>query len=84
MAHHLRAHLEICVRRTGSVPPAVSRLALLLGLPACPDLEEQVKIDALLDFSSIGVHLSDEFQLDPEQRTSAIVVPYPEAKYLVV
>jgi 5-methyltetrahydrofolate--homocysteine methyltransferase len=43
-----------------------------------------VKIDALLDFSSIGVHLSDEFQLDPEQRTSAIVVPRPEAKYLVV
>jgi len=53
------------------------------GYPACPDLEEQVKLDALLDFSSIGVQLTEEFQLDPEQSTSAIVVPHPEAKYFV-
>jgi 5-methyltetrahydrofolate--homocysteine methyltransferase len=53
------------------------------GYPACPDLEEQVKLDALLDLSSIGVHLTEEFQLDPEQSTSAIVVPHPEAKYFV-
>jgi 5-methyltetrahydrofolate--homocysteine methyltransferase len=53
------------------------------GYPACPDLEEQVKLDALLDFSTIGVDLSEEFQLDPEQSTSAIVVPHPEAKYFV-
>jgi 5-methyltetrahydrofolate--homocysteine methyltransferase len=53
------------------------------GYPACPDLEEQVKLDALLDFSSIGVQLTEEFQLDPEQSTSAIIVPHPEAKYFV-
>jgi len=53
------------------------------GYPACPDLEEQAKLDALLDFSSIGVQLTEEFQLDPEQSTSAIVVPHPEAKYFV-
>ncbi len=53
------------------------------GYPACPDLEEQTKLDAILDFSSIGVHLTEEFQLDPEQSTSAIVVPHPEAKYYV-
>jgi 5-methyltetrahydrofolate--homocysteine methyltransferase len=53
------------------------------GYPACPDLEEQVKLDELLDLSSIGVHLTEEYQLDPEQSTSAIIVPHPEAKYFV-
>ena len=53
------------------------------GYPACPDLEEQVKLVELLDLERIGVHLTEEFQLDPEQTTSAIVVPHPEAKYFV-
>ena len=35
----------------------------------------------LLDFGRIGVQLSEEFQLHPEQSTSAIVVHHPEAKY---
>ncbi|HEY8215719.1 MAG TPA: vitamin B12 dependent-methionine synthase activation domain-containing protein, partial [Acidimicrobiia bacterium] len=53
------------------------------GYPACPDLEEQTKLDELLDLSRIGVRLTEEFQLDPEQSTSAIVVPHPEAKYFI-
>ncbi|MFM8303100.1 MAG: methionine synthase [Actinomycetota bacterium] len=53
------------------------------GYPACPDLEEQAKLDALLDLASIGVSLTEEFQLDPEQSTSAIIVPHPEAKYFI-
>jgi 5-methyltetrahydrofolate--homocysteine methyltransferase len=53
------------------------------GYPACPDLEEQAKLDELLDFSRIGVALTEEFQLEPEQATSAIIVPHPEAKYFV-
>ncbi|HEY7437900.1 MAG TPA: vitamin B12 dependent-methionine synthase activation domain-containing protein, partial [Acidimicrobiia bacterium] len=53
------------------------------GYPACPDLDDQVKLDELLDLGSIGVHLTEEFQLDPEQSTSAIIVPHPEAKYFV-
>jgi len=53
------------------------------GYPACPDLEEQAKLDELLDFSRIGVQLTEEFQLDPEQSTSAIIVPHPEAKYFI-
>jgi 5-methyltetrahydrofolate--homocysteine methyltransferase len=53
------------------------------GYPACPDLDDQVKLDELLDLASIGVHLTEEFQLDPEQSTSAIIVPHPEAKYFV-
>lgn len=51
------------------------------GYPACPDLEEQTKIFELLDPSRIGVELTEEFQLDPEQSTSAIIVHHPDAKY---
>ena len=53
------------------------------GYPACPDLDEQAKLDVLLDLASIGVTLTEEFQLDPEQSTSAIIVPHPEAKYFI-
>ena len=53
------------------------------GYPACPELDDQAKLDELLDLSRIGVQLSEEFQLDPEQSTSAIIVPHPEAKYFV-
>jgi 5-methyltetrahydrofolate--homocysteine methyltransferase len=53
------------------------------GYPACPDLEDQVKLDELLDLSQIGVALTEEFQLEPEQSTSAIIVPHPEAKYFI-
>ena len=51
------------------------------GYPACPDLEQQVQLCELLDSSRIGVELSEEFQLHPEQSTSAIIVHHPEAKY---
>jgi len=51
------------------------------GYPACPDLEQQVQLCQLLDPSRIGVDLSEEFQLHPEQSTSAIIVHHPEAKY---
>jgi 5-methyltetrahydrofolate--homocysteine methyltransferase len=51
------------------------------GYPACPDLEDQRQVRELLDFARIGVELSEEFQLHPEQSTSAIVVHHPEAKY---
>lgn len=54
------------------------------GYPACPDLEDQVGIFRLLDPSRIGVGLSDEYMLEPEQSTSAIVVHHPEAKYFSV
>ena len=51
------------------------------GYPACPDLELQVALCKLLDPERIGVSLSEEFQLHPEQSTSAIIVHHPEAKY---
>ncbi|MGH9031735.1 MAG: vitamin B12 dependent-methionine synthase activation domain-containing protein, partial [Acidimicrobiia bacterium] len=53
------------------------------GYPACPDLDDQAKLDELLDLASIGVNLTEEFQLEPEQSTSAIIVPHPEAKYFI-
>ncbi|MEU5336990.1 vitamin B12 dependent-methionine synthase activation domain-containing protein, partial [Streptomyces asoensis] len=52
-----------------------------LGYPACPDLEDRAKIAALLRPERIGVHLSEEFQLHPEQSTDAIVLHHPEAGY---
>ena len=51
------------------------------GYPACPDLEQQVELCSLLEPERIGVSLSEEFQLHPEQSTSAIIVHHPEAKY---
>lgn len=54
------------------------------GYPACPNLEDQAKLFELLDPERIGVELTEEFQLDPEQSTSAIIVHHPEAKYFSV
>ncbi|MFZ9342709.1 MAG: vitamin B12 dependent-methionine synthase activation domain-containing protein, partial [Candidatus Nanopelagicaceae bacterium] len=51
------------------------------GYPACPDLGAQVQLCELLEPKRIGVELSEEFQLHPEQSTSAIIVHHPEAKY---
>ncbi|MFE0107477.1 vitamin B12 dependent-methionine synthase activation domain-containing protein, partial [Streptomyces sp. NPDC059009] len=52
-----------------------------LGYPACPDLEDRAKIAELLRPERIGVELSEEFQLHPEQSTDAIVLHHPEASY---
>nr|WP_240757403.1 methionine synthase [Nakamurella flava] len=51
------------------------------GYPACPNIEDQTKIMTLLEPDRIGVELSEEFQLHPEQSTSALIAHHPEAKY---
>ncbi len=51
------------------------------GYGACPKIEDQDKIIALVKPERIGVTMSEEFQLHPEQSTSALVVHHPEAKY---
>ena len=51
------------------------------GYPACPDVEDQTKVAELLEWERIGVVLSEEYQLTPEQSTSAIIAHHPEAKY---
>ena len=54
------------------------------GYPACPNLEDQKQLFAILGPERIGVTLTEEFMLDPEQSTSAVVVHHPEAKYFNV
>jgi len=54
------------------------------GYPACPKLEDQAPILKLLQAERIGVSLSDEWQLHPEQSTSALVVLNSHAKYFSV
>ncbi len=54
------------------------------GYPACPDLEDQVKLFKLLEPERIGLHLSEQFQLEPEQSTTALVAHHPGAKYFNV
>jgi 5-methyltetrahydrofolate--homocysteine methyltransferase len=55
-----------------------------IGYPACPDLADRAKIARLLQPERIGVELSEEMQLAPEQSTDAIVVHHPEARYFSV
>ncbi len=55
-----------------------------IGYPACPDLAERAKIIELLKPESIGVILTENFMLVPEQSTDAIVAHHPQAKYFDV
>ena len=54
------------------------------GYPACPRLEDQLKLWPILKPERIGVTLSEEFQLEPEQTTTALIVHHREAKYFNV
>jgi 5-methyltetrahydrofolate--homocysteine methyltransferase len=54
------------------------------GYPACPALEDQAKLFELLNPERIGLALSEQFQLEPEQSTTAVIVHHPAAKYFNV
>ncbi len=54
------------------------------GYPACPNLEDRIKLIDLLKPERIGVELSEELQLHPEQSTDAMILHHPEAKYFSV
>jgi 5-methyltetrahydrofolate--homocysteine methyltransferase len=54
------------------------------GYPACPNLEDQTKLFELINPARIDVELTEEFQLEPEQSTSAIIVHHEEAKYFSI
>jgi 5-methyltetrahydrofolate--homocysteine methyltransferase len=87
---HARMRRELSIH--GQDGPAVEDLfkqryrgaRYSFGYPACPNLEDQVKLFSLLRPERIGVRLTETFQLDPEQSTSAIVVHHPEARYFTV
>ena len=51
------------------------------GYPACPDLDQQLGIWALLDPDEIGIHLTDGMMMDPEASVSAMVFHHPDCKY---
>jgi 5-methyltetrahydrofolate--homocysteine methyltransferase len=55
-----------------------------IGYPACPDLADRAKIARLLEPGRIGVELSEEMQLHPEQSTDALIAHHPQAKYFSV
>ena len=54
------------------------------GYPACPRLEDQAKLFELIDPTRIGITLSEQFQLHPEQSTTALILHHPQAKYFNV
>ncbi|MFH0980737.1 MAG: methionine synthase [Planctomycetota bacterium] len=54
------------------------------GYPACPRLEDQVKLWPLLEPERVGVSLTEEFHLEPEQTTTALICHHPAAKYFNV
>jgi 5-methyltetrahydrofolate--homocysteine methyltransferase len=85
---HIRKELDITEQDGTSMEEYVvqtyrgSRYSF--GYPACPDLSENRKIFKLLEPERIGVTLSEEDQMIPEQTTSAFVVHHPQAKYFAL
>ena len=84
---HQRVRQELAIAADeGSIDEQVAKQAYRgsrysFGYPACPDLEMRAPLVELLAADRIGVHLSEEFQLDPEHSTDAIIVHHPQAKY---
>ncbi len=90
---HRRIRTELVLPSGGSVagddPPGLDGLLrtdyrgcrYAFGYPACPDLADRAALVDLLGADRVGVVLSEEFQLEPEQSTDAIVVHHPEANY---
>jgi len=84
---HKRVREELGI--AGSDAPELTKLfhqgyqgsRFSFGYPACPNLEDQTQLFELLGPERIDVELSEEFQLHPEQSTSAIIIHHPEAKY---
>ncbi|MCD1257443.1 methionine synthase [Paenibacillus athensensis] len=54
------------------------------GYPACPNLDDQAQLFALLKPEDIGVELTESFMMEPEASVSAIVFAHPEARYFNV
>lgn len=83
--HRVREELGL-IGEEGDIDAAIKKQAYRgsrysFGYPACPDLEDRRTLVRLLEPERIGVELSEELQLHPEQSTDAIVVHHPEAKY---
>ncbi|WP_200261448.1 methionine synthase [Streptomyces sp. HSG2] len=89
LAEYWHARVRAELGFAGEDPTAIEDMFALayrgarfsLGYGACPDLADRTKIAELLRPERVGVRLSEEFQLHPEQSTDAIVIHHPEAKY---
>jgi 5-methyltetrahydrofolate--homocysteine methyltransferase len=68
-----------------AVPPAVPGGRYSWGYPACPDLEDNATVAALLGAERIGIEVNEDtgWQYQPEQTTSALICHHPQAKYFV-
>ena len=51
------------------------------GYSACPNLEDHTKLFELLKPERISVHMTEEFMLEPEQSTDAIIIHHSDARY---
>ena len=83
---HSRVRADLGLTGDGDVEAAIRDQAYRgsrysFGYPACPDLADRAKLVDLVRPGRIGVELSEELQLHPEQSTDALVVHHPEAKY---
>jgi len=82
----IRAELGFGAQDSGDLHQMLAKQAYRgsrysFGYPACPEVEDQSKLEDLLQWQRISVQLSEEHQLTPEQSTSAIILHHPEAKY---
>ena len=84
----MRGELGIGTERklssTGYVTQAYQGSRYGFGYPACPDLTAHKEVFRLLGPERIGVSLTENMQMVPEQTTSAIVAHHPQAKYFAV
>lgn len=83
---HARVRAELGLSGDGSVADMIQRQSyrggrFSFGYPACPELADRSTLVSLLGADRIGVTLSEEYQLHPEQSTDAIIIHHPEAKY---
>ncbi|WP_116114002.1 methionine synthase [Austwickia chelonae] len=87
---HARVREELGLEKMGELPldqvldVRFHGCRYSFGYPACPDLEDRATLVRLLEPGRIGVELSEELQLHPEQSTDALVVHHTEAKYFKV
>jgi len=80
----IRGELGLAATSGALLPQGYRGSSYSFGYPACPNLGDQKQLLALLNAEEIGITLSEEDQLDPEQSTSAIIVHHPQAKYFSV
>lgn len=80
LAEALADYWHARIREELNTPPDQGQ-RFSFGYPACPELAERKKVVALLKPERIGVHLSEELQLDPELSTEAIITTNPKATH---